>query len=128
MATSETPTDVEKVERLAKWLDFQLGEPVGNQVRDIAKRLAELEAENLRHRELYFAPTGDNHHNANLCPYCSPGGANLAAQLRVANREKEKLLDGVEATLEWFKEVNPYPEKNVDMFKEGREILEGCRP
>jgi hypothetical protein len=37
-----------------------------------AKRIAELEAEVAKWKAQAFLPLGDNHHNARLCPYCSP--------------------------------------------------------
>jgi hypothetical protein len=36
--------------------------------RDVPWLLGEVE----RLRLIYYAPTGDNHHNAAMCPYCTP--------------------------------------------------------
>lgn len=37
----------------------------------LKEQLAAAQAEAARWKELAFAPMGDNHHNAKLCPYCN---------------------------------------------------------
>jgi hypothetical protein len=47
-------------------------------VREIAdRRAAEAERRGYERgrRDFQFAPEGDNHHNAAMCPYCSPAAA-----------------------------------------------------
>lgn len=40
---------------------------------------AATKAEAEKWRGLVYAPTGDNHHNALLCPYCNPEGRKFEA-------------------------------------------------
>lgn len=85
-----------------------LGEVADKAIAERDAARAEVERLNL----IRFLPTGDNHHNAAVCPYCSPGGADLAAQLRIAKREYAALKAAVEADLIEIRSM--HPPKSVD--------------
>lgn len=70
-------TDLNKVKQRVR----EIAREVDNVYTDVKYRapMAELAAlsqdlidEIQKGREVWFMPLGDNHHNALLCPYCSP--------------------------------------------------------
>lgn len=71
-------------------------------------RIKVLEAEKSeleRFRHIYFTPTGDNHHNADLCPYCSPEGVTQKNRIKVLEAalvDAAENLEGI-AELTWDK-------------------------
>lgn len=86
MEEKATPEEAQRNERSAKALSGYLRAPWRRMDMGIAEALlheyaraesAESEVVALKKKVeslevLYYAPTGDNHHNAALCPYCRP--------------------------------------------------------
>lgn len=96
------------------WTDLIVHEIDGLQC--LRAQLASLQQENERLKGERFAPMGDNHHNAALCPYCGEPLRRLVADLRDAIN----LLENIVCTKE--------PDRGVVMLSnEGRTHYDAAR-
>lgn len=63
-------------------------------------RVKELEAELAAIRGVQFSPTGDNHHNAWLCPHCNPGTESPLSLTKRIEAESAR-ADRAEERVKW---------------------------
>lgn len=69
-------------------------------ITELKGQVNDLAIEEWRYKSIYFAPTGDNHHNAAVCPYCTPGGAEARKTgQRDWERKAEALMREIQAKL-----------------------------
>ena len=86
----------------AGWLKI-----IAAKIKDALDKIKDAESKNKAIRDLQFSPSGDNHHNAALCPHCGDPVRKLQAKLTEAEAERETLRDTLgEERNKWHIEIN----------------------